>query len=77
MSEPKIEKTGSNCPVCGGDIVSVKRLVDNKPISEMVDGPGGENNFREEQSFHCEDCGILFAFPPQGIIPYRRERPRV
>jgi len=76
VKEVKAEKTGNNCPVCGGNIISITSSVSSRPSELVIFGPGGEGNFREEKSFHCEDCGVMFAFPPQGVVPYRRERPR-
>lgn len=63
MSEPATQKTEGSCPICGGNIVCVKYLVPNRPPELMIMGPGGEDNYREKQSFHCEKCGVLFAFP--------------
>ena len=68
MSEPRIEQTGSKCPVCAADIISVTRLVANRPPEFMIIGPGGMDNYREEKSFHCVICGLMFAFPtPKSV----------
>lgn len=64
------------CPVCGGNIVSVTREVSNRPPEFMIMGPGGENNFRKEESLHCDRCGIMFAFPTPSCISDMMKRHR-
>jgi hypothetical protein len=75
MGKSKVEKTGSFCPVCGGDIVCATRLVDNLPALSLVDGPDSESNFREEKSFRCAVCGVSVAFPtPKNVSTVMRRK---
>lgn len=76
MSETKTEKTNHSCPVCGGDIISTTTSVPNRPAELMVDGPGSEDNFKDEESFHCERCGLMFRFPTPRDISDMMKRHR-
>ena len=61
IDESRIEKTGNSCPVCSGDIVSVyKSIVDGGP----------------ETKYHCEMCGVKFAFATPKDISDMMKRHR-
>ena len=65
------------CVVCDGHIRKETFDVPNRPPELMVYGPGGKNNYREEQTLYCDSCGICYRKLPSDTakikIPVRQK----
>ncbi|OIO32771.1 MAG: hypothetical protein COZ49_02485 [Candidatus Yonathbacteria bacterium CG_4_10_14_3_um_filter_47_65] len=52
------------CRVCRGDVVEVIFRECVVPPNERIFGPGSKEQFQIIKSYHCRECGIVYAFPP-------------
>lgn len=56
--------TGSECVGCSGDVVRVRTTAYRGDPMLQIIGPGSKNQMTTSISYHCSQCGIMYAFPP-------------
>jgi len=59
--------TGVPCRVCSGEIVEVIVSEFNSKTGLPIYGRGSKEQYRKaSKGFHCNKCGIAYAFLPKG-----------
>ena len=68
--EPPKSKTGT-CVVCKGEVSGKyeKKLRPNVDSFRVPIGPGGRQYYSWQfQGYNCQQCGLMYKFPPPGEI---------
>lgn len=65
---PKVEPTGTQCRICGGDVVRwSNRVYVGDPMRRII-GPGSRNQMSTITKIYCDDCGIMY----NHVVPHVR-----
>lgn len=58
--------TGKSCRVCKtGMVMKETRSVYDPATGPPIIGPGSRHQTKQETSYHCGSCGVMYAFPPK------------
>ncbi len=58
--------TGKKCTACHkGNVVAKTEPVFDATTGPAIIGPGSRNQYNRVTSYYCEDCGVMYAFPPR------------
>ena len=68
------DKIVGRCTACSGSVVKEVTSKYNPMSGPPIFGPGSQNQYIEETSYHCEDCGIEYRFPPTDAEKINRSR---
>lgn len=59
--------TGKKCTACRkGNVVAVTKMEFDAASGPAIIGPGSRHQYNRVKSYHCDRCGVVYAFPPKG-----------
>lgn len=61
--------TFPKCRACGvGEVITLEERVFDPILGPPIIGPGSQNQFQTKARYHCNACGLSYAFPPPDLV---------